>query len=443
MMVVPAGTFRLTGRVLVGGTPLAGATVSIAFGTGTGATTITDSDGQYRLYGVAGVVQVQIVDLKYISLQQSVTVSNNTVADFTLTPSPTLPSPPPSSPTPPNQPTGGYELTGVVIGDDGRVLSGANIHVNFQPGGGGHFIGVSTVADAAGRYDVSFNAVQGRYLEGATALVFVDADGYENEFRWFRPTSAAGLQTLDVHPRAIRQISAGESTSVTVTPDDTLCVNNAQDFPGLGPDYFCRTVRIVASSSGVVTIEAVPQDGQPRPQLETEFTTASGEDVGNPRVMSVTAGQIVKASIELLAGLPAQTFELKTSIAAPRGTAGIQKKGPRDVFARPSRIIPAVTYSPTQLPMQSRSLVARGPTPALGRGRRRLSRLAEKCDLCLDVCGQQVLPGYKKRAASLDAALENNPGSDLLSHTVTHAVPSAVAGLTSVFGMGTGVTLLL
>ena len=38
---------------------------------------------------------------------------------------------------------------------------------------------------------------------------------------------------------------------------------------------------------------------------------------------------------------------------------------------------------------------------------------------------------------------ENNPGSDLLSHAVSHAVPSAVTGLTSVFGMGTGVTLLL
>ena len=37
----------------------------------------------------------------------------------------------------------------------------------------------------------------------------------------------------------------------------------------------------------------------------------------------------------------------------------------------------------------------------------------------------------------------NIPGSDLLSHTPTHAVPSAVAGLTSVFGMGTGVTLPL
>src|SRR5689334_9670030 len=33
----------------------------------------------------------------------------------------------------------------------------------------------------------------------------------------------------------------------------------------------------------------------------------------------------------------------------------------------------------------------------------------------------------------------NNPGSDLLSHAVSHAVPSAVEGLTSVFGMGTGV----
>jgi hypothetical protein len=35
----------------------------------------------------------------------------------------------------------------------------------------------------------------------------------------------------------------------------------------------------------------------------------------------------------------------------------------------------------------------------------------------------------------------SNPGDFLLSHTVTRAVPSAPTGLTSVFGMGTGVTL--
>ena len=51
----------------------------------------------------------------------------------------------------------------------------------------------------------------------------------------------------------------------------------------------------------------------------------------------------------------------------------------------------------------------------------------------------------KEKAANPEglAAFEKNPGSDLLSHAVTRTVPSAVAGLTSVFGMGMGVTLLL
>ena len=52
----------------------------------------------------------------------------------------------------------------------------------------------------------------------------------------------------------------------------------------------------------------------------------------------------------------------------------------------------------------------------------------------------------RKRAPTLArGALSQRiiPGSDLLSHTPAHAVPSAVAGLTSVFGMGTGVTLPL
>ena len=43
-----------------------------------------------------------------------------------------------------------------------------------------------------------------------------------------------------------------------------------------------------------------------------------------------------------------------------------------------------------------------------------------------------MIPGYKK-----------NFGGDLLSHTVSHAVPSALKSLTSVFEMGTGVTSLL
>ena len=49
---------------------------------------------------------------------------------------------------------------------------------------------------------------------------------------------------------------------------------------------------------------------------------------------------------------------------------------------------------------------------------------------------------YKKAPhPDLDAGLFNFiPGGDLLSHTVTRAVSSALRGLTSVFEMGTGVT---
>ena len=43
-----------------------------------------------------------------------------------------------------------------------------------------------------------------------------------------------------------------------------------------------------------------------------------------------------------------------------------------------------------------------------------------------------LIPAFAERSLIL--------GNVLLSHTVTHAVPSALKGLTSVFGMGTGVS---
>src|SRR4051812_12137760 len=43
--------------------------------------------------------------------------------------------------------------------------------------------------------------------------------------------------------------------------------------------------------------------------------------------------------------------------------------------------------------------------------------------------GPGLPPLKKKPAAFSGSGLTNNPGSDLLSHAVSHAVPSAVAGL--------------
>src|SRR6267142_2168157 len=59
----------------------------------------------------------------------------------------------------------------------------------------------------------------------------------------------------------------------------------------------------------------------------------------------------------------------------------------------------------------------------------------------LGVVSDLVLRAAKSPPKKFLSGLLNNPGDFLLSHTVTRAVPSAPAGLTSVFGMGTGVTL--
>src|SRR3990172_2461428 len=45
----------------------------------------------------------------------------------------------------------------------------------------------------------------------------------------------------------------------------------------------------------------------------------------------------------------------------------------------------------------------------------------------------------KARPEAIRSGFDNTPGNALLSHKVSLAVPSALEGLTSVFGMGTGV----
>ena len=48
---------------------------------------------------------------------------------------------------------------------------------------------------------------------------------------------------------------------------------------------------------------------------------------------------------------------------------------------------------------------------------------------------------HKRKKAAIARGLEENSGGVLLSHHVTLAVPAALRGLTSEFGMGSGGTL--
>jgi hypothetical protein len=116
---------------------------------------------------------------------------------------------------------------------------------------------------------------------------------------------------------------AGDSVAVTVAPDDTLCVNNVQDTPGLGQDYVCRSVRVVAPSDGVMTVEAISTQNGARPPLEVETVGVSpccSERLGNPVSIQLTAGTEVVVNVEMFLGSTAsQSFTLNTTLALKAG----------------------------------------------------------------------------------------------------------------------------
>jgi len=227
---------------------------------------------------------------------------------------PTAPTAPGS--TPPTPASSSFELSGIAIGDDGRPIANAPMYVNFLTPSGGNSPGVPGMTDEVGRYRVQFDAKRGGYSRGSTALVWVKGDGYEIEYRWFRPTTSDPHQTLDLRPRLIRQVTAGEQVSVTVAPDDTPCINNVQDLTNMKPYYTCLSVRILVPADGILTVEAVSTGaGAQHPPLELEGVPEPDCCYfGNPLTMAVTAGMVVRANVELLEGLPRQSFALTTTI---------------------------------------------------------------------------------------------------------------------------------
>jgi hypothetical protein len=82
LLLLPAGTFRLTGMVSEAGLPLSEARVTVVSGTGTGLNALTDYYGTYRLYGVAGSVQVEVSKPGYDALVRQTIVSENALLDF-------------------------------------------------------------------------------------------------------------------------------------------------------------------------------------------------------------------------------------------------------------------------------------------------------------------------------------------------------------------------
>jgi hypothetical protein len=78
VLVMPAGTFRLSGRLLEAGIAVSGAIVSVVGGVGQGLTTTTNDFGHYALVGVAGTLTLQITKAGYQAVTRQIEVIGNT-----------------------------------------------------------------------------------------------------------------------------------------------------------------------------------------------------------------------------------------------------------------------------------------------------------------------------------------------------------------------------
>lgn len=84
VMVVPAGTYRLTGTVTESGLPVVKATVAVTSGIGTGLSASTDFGGVYRIYGVAGQIELTVTKDGYVPIVQPLFVDTMSVADIAV-----------------------------------------------------------------------------------------------------------------------------------------------------------------------------------------------------------------------------------------------------------------------------------------------------------------------------------------------------------------------
>src|SRR5262245_51174024 len=233
----PRATSTFTGQVIASRTrePISGATVSVRNGPGGAETlsTTTDASGNFSFTEMQqSEVYVWVSAEEYFSTSAVLTSDRTTVFLVPLGPV--------------------IQLSGrVTDANTSAPITGATVHINGR---------YRATTEASGNYSLT-----GRLDIGDSSIAWASADGYEPHTRYIRGNSAQSFRL-----RPIERIEAGQSWSVTVRPDDSLCSSDSYDpsfgLPGSG--FRCRTVRVIARSNGLLRVEAVSTQDGSHPPLE-------------------------------------------------------------------------------------------------------------------------------------------------------------------------------
>jgi hypothetical protein len=220
------------------------------------------------------------------------------------TPPPATGTPSPSTPTPP---TNGetFAVTGIVTDDRGAPISGAQVTMSHWLGG--RVYRPMVLTDASGQYAITFTSHPWTNTYGrAAARAEIVVDAYD----WYwRNVLASGPQLVeDFRLHHLKRIAAGESISVSVTPDNGDCTGWLYN-----P---CGRLRVTVPIDGNLTVEAVrTQESAAFPQLEV-CCLDGNERYGNPVTLRAAAGAEMWVEIgQSAAGATTgQTVIVKTSL---------------------------------------------------------------------------------------------------------------------------------
>ena len=84
VLAVPAGTFKLNGTVTESGSPVGGVRLAVVSGVGSGLTAATTDQGSFVLYGVGGVIGIELTKSGYVRKLEELAVNENARHDMTI-----------------------------------------------------------------------------------------------------------------------------------------------------------------------------------------------------------------------------------------------------------------------------------------------------------------------------------------------------------------------
>jgi hypothetical protein len=283
----PSRTFTFRGQVITSGTrvPISEATVSVVSGPDAGKSATTDASGSFSLTEMQqSSVFVTASAAEYFS-NNAPLASNETQTIFLVPLGPVI------------------QLSGrVTDASTSAPIAAASVHVNGR---------YRTTTDASGNYRLT-----GRLDNGDSSITWASADGYDTFTRYIRGDSAQSFRL-----RPIERILGGDSWSVTIHPDDSLCFSDSYDpsFGRPGSGLRCRTVRVTTQSTGMLRIEAVSTEDGSHPPLEViplKYSPCCPQ-MENPISLNVQAGAELLVNVVGMSELStaSQSFIVTTSMS--------------------------------------------------------------------------------------------------------------------------------